>query len=332
MDIAEQAILIASAGRRVELLRTFRAAASALGVPARLIACDARPGLSAACHEADAAFAVPPASDPGYVGALLDLCQRQGVSLVIPTIDPELPPISRQRARFEAIGAWPAVSDPALIEIAGDKLATARFFAQHGIPGPRTETLETALAEPGAWRWPVFAKARRGSASRAAQVVAAPGRLGQLEPDEPLVVQDLLAGEEYTVNLFFDRTGALRCAVPHWRVQTRAGEVEKGVTRRVASLQAIAERLAQVLPGPRGALCFQAMIAPDGTPAVIEINARFGGGYPLAHRAGAHFARWLIEERLGLPASAANDWRENLMMLRWDAATFVDGAGQAEDD
>lgn len=323
-EAAQQCILITSAGRRVELLRTFRDAASSLGVAARLIACDVRPQLSAACHDADDAFTVPPAGDPGYADALLDLCRSQGVSLVIPTIDPELLPISEQRARFEAIGAWPAVSDPALVAMAGDKLATARFFTQHRIPGPRTETIESALADPGTWRWPVFAKAQRGSASRGAQIVATPARLGLLEPDEPLVVQDLLAGEEYTVNLFFDRAGALRCAVPHWRIQTRAGEVEKGVTRRVAALQAIAERLAQVLPGPRGALCFQAMVAPDGTPSVIEINARFGGGYPLAHRAGAHFARWLIEERLGRPASAGNAWRENLTMLRWDAATFVE--------
>ena len=56
---------------------------------------------------------------------------------------------------------------------------------------------------------------------------------------------------------------------------------------------------------------------------VFEINARFGGGYPLAHRAGAPFSRWLLEEAAGRPGSAHNDWEEGVTMLRYDAAMFV---------
>jgi carbamoyl-phosphate synthase large subunit len=58
---------------------------------------------------------------------------------------------------------------------------------------------------------------------------------------------------------------------------------------------------------------------------VIEINPRFGGGYPLSHAAGADFPRWLLEEALGLPSSAAaGAWRDGLVMLRYDDAVFVD--------
>src|SRR3546814_7654179 len=64
--------------------------------------------------------------------------------------------------------------------------------------------------------------------------------------------------------MFFDRSGGLRAAIPHERVQVRAGEVEKGITRRVPRLEALARRIAAILPGPSGALCFQAIVAPDG--------------------------------------------------------------------
>src|SRR3546814_1211759 len=111
--------------------------------------------------------------------------------------------------------------------------------------------------------------------------------------------------------MFFDRSGGLRAAIPHERVQVRAGEVEKGITRRVPRLEALARRIAAILPAPSGALCFQAIVAPDGEASVFEINARFGGGYPLAHRAGAPFTRWLMEEALGFPSSADDDWRED---------------------
>jgi carbamoyl-phosphate synthase large subunit len=55
---------------------------------------------------------------------------------------------------------------------------------------------------------------------------------------------------------------------------------------------------------------------------VFEINARFGGGYPLAHHAGATFARWLLEEAVGLEPTCHNDWRDGVRMLRYDAALF----------
>jgi carbamoyl-phosphate synthase large subunit len=56
---------------------------------------------------------------------------------------------------------------------------------------------------------------------------------------------------------------------------------------------------------------------------VFEVNARFGGGYPLAHEAGAHFTRWLLEESTGLPLTATSVWEEGVLMLRYDAAFFV---------
>ena len=69
-------------------------------------------------------------------------------------------------------------------------------------------------------------------------------------------------------------------------------------------------------------MCFQAMVGENDELSVFEINARFGGGYPLAHQAGAPFAKWLLEEQLGLPSTANEDWREGMLMLRYDAAFF----------
>jgi carbamoyl-phosphate synthase large subunit len=58
--------------------------------------------------------------------------------------------------------------------------------------------------------------------------------------------------------------------------------------------------------------------------AILEINARFGGGYPLAHRAGAPFTQWLLEEATDRSSSAHDDWRPGVTMLRYDEAIFID--------
>ena len=316
-------VLFTSAGRRLELLRCFRAAALELNTNLEIFACDIQPELSAACQEADQAFQVPRSSDEAFGDSVLEICQREGISLVVPTIDHDLLPLSHLRDRFAELGTQLAVSDPCVIEIARDKLGTAEFLTLHGIPSPKTATAEDVQNAPGAWNWPVFAKPRHGSAGRCVGVVANKVALAALPRNEPFIVQELLAAPEFTVNLFFDCGGQLVCAVPHERLQVRAGEVEKGITRRHPELADIAQKLAIALPGPRGALCFQAMAGSDGMLKVTEINARFGGGYPLADRAGGTFARWLLEEALGNPRSISGDWREGLVMLRYDAAVFV---------
>ena len=126
-------ILVTSAGRRVELLRCFRAAAVDLGADLELLACDLQPSLSSACQHADLAFAVPRVDDPGYSDAILEICIRQGVSLVIPTIDTELLPFSLARGAFDAQGINIVVSHHRLVESARDKLAKAEFKAENGI-------------------------------------------------------------------------------------------------------------------------------------------------------------------------------------------------------
>jgi len=180
------------------------------------------------------------------------------------------------------------------------------------------------LLDPDAWSGAIVVKPRHGSAGRDIHILPSAHALSALpRTGEPLMVQELLTGDEYTVNIFIDDDGALRAAVPHRRVAVRAGEVEKGVTARIPLLEQLAVRLAAALPGARGPLCFQAMLGADGAASIFEINARFGGGYPLADHAGAPFARWMLEQRCGMEVSAHDNWRSGVTMLRYDDAVFL---------
>lgn len=315
-------LLITSAGRRVALLQAFRAGAEELGIDLDVVACDLQPELSAACQIADDRFAAPPATEPGYVDKLLDECRRREIHLLVPTIDPELLPLAQAVTRFEEAGTSLAISDPSLVAMARDKLATSEFFAANGIATPATWPLDTIREGGSDWPWPLMIKPRHGSASRSIGIAERAGDL-PLSDEEPMIAQELLSGDEWTVNLYFDKIGALRASVPHRRIRVRAGEVEKGITKRLDVLESISAKLAACLPGPRGAMCYQAMIGPGGQASVFEINARFGGGFPLANHAGARFAKWLLEERAGLPCSADEGWMEGITMLRYDAAVFV---------
>ena len=316
-------LLVTSAGRRVELIGCFRSAAAELGIRLVVHAADMRPDLSAACHVADRAHRVPPCGD-GYPEALRQLCQANAIDLLVPTIDPELLPLARSREAFAKAGTRVAVGDVSAVAIARDKLRTMEHLRAAGVPVPRTASLNDARFQPWRFPGPLIVKPVAGSAGhgvrRIDKAADLPGA-GAI----PTMVQERLEGPEYTLNAFVDESGQLRAAIPHRRLSVRAGEVEKGVTVRDPRLAALARAVHAALPGLYGASCFQLIDDPIRGPRVFEINARFGGGYPLADRAGGRFARWLLEETICAASTAGDGWTDGVTMLRYDAAVFADG-------
>jgi carbamoyl-phosphate synthase large subunit len=332
-------VLISSAGRRVELLRGFRRALEAVGAaPGRVLATDCS-WYSSAFHDADEAFLVPRLDDPEFVPRVIELCEKHDVDLVVPTIDTEMPVWVAHRDQFDEIGTTIALSQDDVVTIAGDKRRTHDWLAANGFPTVEQATPSDALADPDSWAFPLMAKPRFGSAGlgvglvRDAEELALIARRGH-ELGE-IVVQRVASGVEHTIDVLADRTGRCVCAVPRRRLEVRAGEVSKGVTVRSAVLEGLASRLCDALPGAYGALNVQVFVdgtvtAPDDL-SVIEINARYGGGFPLSLEAGADFPRWMLEELLGLPSTVSPDgWRSGLVMLRYDAAVFVDEDGWNE--
>jgi len=138
-------------------------------------------------------------------------------------------------------------------------------------------------------------KPRDGSASLGVRFVQSFAELETVcRRTDDLIVQQIAPGAEHTINVFVDRESRCLSAVPHLRMEVRGGEVSKGMTVRDVRLISLARDVVDTLPGAYGTLNLQCFLAPDGEVRIIEINARFGGGYPLAHRAGAHFTTWLL--------------------------------------
>jgi carbamoyl-phosphate synthase large subunit len=312
--------LISSAGRRVELIRCFQEGAQELGIELNVIATDASPSLSAACHLANRAIRVPRCDSPEFIPMLLEICETEEVALIVPTIDTELEFFSAAKKDFSKIGTLATVSDLETIRVCRDKGLTASHLLEHKLPVPRTlPLLEFSGRELS---YPVVLKPRGGSSSKGIIKLNTPNESGPaLSALHNYIAQECCCGPEYTVNLFFDEAHQLRVAVPHLRMETRSGEVSKGRTERHHGLIQLAERLGTTLPGAFGPLCFQAIVTETG-PVIFEINARFGGGYPLAHRAGAKFSKWLLEWAAGRPTSINSDWQDNLTMLRYDQSVF----------
>jgi carbamoyl-phosphate synthase large subunit len=322
-------VLISSIGRRAQLIECFRRAANELGILLTVLGTDAAPDLSPASHLVDQSFHVPRCADTQFVPETLAICKSQRVNLIVPTIDHELPIYAARANEFEVAGTTVLISNAQTIDIASDKRKTHQWFVAHGFPTVAQAPVDEVLDNPSQWTFPVIVKPRRGSASIGVTIANNAELLSPLRGNDELIVESLARGVEHTTNLFVDQAGRCVCAVPHQRLETRGGEVSKGITIKNHKLMESAKLVAEALPGARGPINLQGFVDKHDGIQFTEINARFGGGFPLAAQAGANFCRWILEDRLGLPSSAGfSNWRDQLLMLRFDSAVFIQGTGQ----
>lgn len=319
-------ILVSSAGRRGALVRLIRETLFSRG--GKVFAVDAG-SWSSACRLAEAWERVPRCTEPNFIDSVLAFCLKHDIQLIIPTIDTELPVYTRHWARFAEHGITIAVSGPETVRISGDKLDTDTFLTSAGLP---TVTRIDVSGDLNRIAYPVLLKPRFGSASQGVQVIEEAEALQFfLKRTNKPIVQELAHGQEYTVNCFIDHRQRLLAAVPHLRIETRGGEVSKCITVKQPVLLDLAEQLTAALPDAWGALCFQAFVGPDGQARIIELNPRFGGGYPICHQAGANFIRLLIDDLEGRHVlEPIKDWQAGVAMTRWDDAVFTnaDDVGQ----
>lgn len=314
-------VLITSSGRRGQLLNAFAEVAAQRGGKVFTADCSR---LAPTAHLSARHFEVPPIHDDAYVETLVTACRDYNVSLVVPTIDTELRVLSAARPQFSAVGSTVLISDSATIGIAADKRVTNRWLIENAFPTPaQFGDLPTAASDP-ALPFPVFAKPATGSRSQGAQIIGSRSALKQLDSTIDWLIEEHVRGTEFTVSTYVARDGHCVAAVPRERIEVRDGEVSKAVTRKSARIQRLASSVVERLPGAWGPLNIQVMLSEDrSTLSILEINARFGGGDPLAWQVGANAPLWAVREAIGEPIEPVAEWAANVAMLRLDTAVFA---------
>jgi carbamoyl-phosphate synthase large subunit len=252
----------------------------------------------------------------------LDLCIREDVGLVVPTIDTELLVLAANIDLFAASGIALAVSDLSLVSKCRDKRNTNELFLEFGIDIPRPIDKH----QPS---FPLFIKPYDGSLSKDIMLVRyeSEWRDSFLE-NEKLMFMEYLHPDDYqefTVDAYFDKQGMLKCLVPRRRIEVRGGEISKGITEKGTLYHTIRKTFNHI-PGARSCLTMQFFEhRKNGRIVGIEINPRFGGGFPLSFAADASYPGFLIDEYiLGKETDFYEDWIDNLVMLRYDDEIIID--------
>ncbi len=318
-------ILFAAAGRRVSLLRHFKKTLHEMGIGGSIFAADA--GKSApASFIADHCVRVPRVSSPDYIPELLSICERMKIRLLVSLIDTDLTLLSQNKEKFRDVGTEVLVCDLSTNEICFDKINTWQFFTENKIDTPKVIS-ETEVQNLKETDFPLLIKPWDGSCSIGVNKVNSLGELHFFSQYvENAMVQEFIQGDEYTCDAYVDLNGKVRCVVPRKRLETRAGEVSKGLTVNDSEIIAAVTNVVDRLPHAVGCMTVQCFKQTDGRICFIEINPRFGGGHPLSLHAGADFPKWIIQELTGQACDAHQDaWQDDLAMLRYDDEIIVRG-------
>lgn len=231
------------------------------------------------------AVRVPAASDPELVSALRRLVAAEGINLVIPTVSEELPQLAAFRAGFGR-DVRVIIGEPGAVALANDKLYTAWQLASAGVPVPRFGVpgdFASADAAMQALGGPVVVKPRVSRGGRGVLVVDGSRDVDWRHLPDGQIVQEFIPGTEYGPMVFGTpaRNSVAPFVVVVEKTELAQGNVGNAVsTRRVEVGEAtdvgnVAMAAVREL-GLAGPVDVDVRRRADGTPVVLEVNARFG--------------------------------------------------------
>jgi len=313
-------IMFTSPGRRVELIEIFKR----VFADAEFYGGDYDP-TSPANYFLDKVFELPYKIDEEYVERVFEVCRNEKINFLIPLIDPELIHFAKCREKFFNIGTFLMISRSEVVEACMDKWKTNRLFKKHGISCVNT-WIGNSFGQENL-KMPIIFKPRIGSASKGIYTCRNSQDFEKyidLLTDD-YIVQEFIEGYEVTVDVFATESGKCIKAIQRRRLKVKGGEVERGVTQKDTYIFSLVKKIVKTLK-PLGVINIQFIYdSKNDTSYAIEINPRFGGGYPLTHTAGANFPLLLYNLANGDNLeSTIGSYKDRFYMLRYEQAVYTD--------
>ena len=307
-------IIITNIGRRGYLVTYFKALKNV-----KVFVSDCDKTASGLYGSNDGHFILPkPVNDEKlYVDTLINVCHDHNITVVLPVIDPEIFILAKYKNIFKQQKITVIVSDEKVLNICFDKLKMNDFlddiFLQHPKTYSNFNDFTIALTK-NEINFPVVIKPILGSGSvdtffvdnvDKAKILFKPG----------MIIQEKLNGIEYGTDTFNSFEGKpLRCVIKQ-KLAMRSGETDKSVSVYNDELREVLLKLAIKL-GHIGNLDCDVIAVKDKF-FIIDMNPRFGGGYPATHAVGVNLVEVLYHLLNGENVVPEfNNYRSNILVMK----------------
>lgn len=303
-------ILITSVGRRSYLVKYFK---EAIGEKGEVHVSNST-NISPAFRYADYSIVSPLIYDVGYIDFLKEYCVKKKINAIISLFDVDLPILAKHKKEFANMGVEVIVSESAVVEICNDKWKTFQFLKKNGFYTPKTYlNLVDVLKEieQGNLLYPLVLKPRWGMGSISVYTAEEEEELKILykkieqqiqssylkyeskkTKGRNVIIQETVNGKEYGMDVINDLNGNYQNSIVKEKYAMRAGETDCAITVENKKIEECGETLSKCLKHIGN---LDVDVFYDGNqPVVLEMNARFGGGYPFSHVAGVDLPRAIV--------------------------------------
>lgn len=329
-------ILITCAGRRNYLINYFKEVLKNKG---RVIAIDMSLSASALA-DADTVYQVPSIYNCEYINTLKNIIKKDHVKAMISLNDIELPILSNHKMELEALGTKVLISDETIIETCYDKWKSYLFFKHNGLYTPKTYLdCNSALASVnnGKITFPLIVKPRWGSASIGIYIAESEEELKltcqflklklrktsasnahtTFDVDKSLIIQEKITGQEYGMDILNDFKGNHYASFVRKKLVMRSGETDRAISVINEEFSKQGRIIGNAM-GHVGNMDCDFFVHNEKV-YFIEMNPRFGGGYPFSHHAGVNipgiYVAWLEGDK-GI--DRFNQYKENVGFAKYD--------------
>jgi carbamoyl-phosphate synthase large subunit len=298
-------------------------------------------------------------SPDDFAEALLDVCRRESVDIVIPGADEEVFALAKAKSAFLEAGVKCAVEDSEKVELTRDKVRFFERLAQADVPLPKFAEISTAgelhgVAEAlGYPERPVILKPNTGRGARGLILVDskvnaldqgteargyAVGNvdlvtelLGKSEEPLGLIAMEFLPGDIFDCDCVA-RDGVPLCIVPRrrlWDTPFSRG-VEGHRIEHNPEMEGLVKQITEALSFNYVFDCDFGSSA-DGKPGLLELNPRWSGSVTAALAGGVNVPSVLVRSMADLPlpnvevrAGATAIPMTRMVFPEWPAVT-IDG-------
>ena len=290
----------------------------------------------------DVFYQVPPAKDEGYIDAVLDICGKEKIDVIMPLVTRELLKYARCRKLFEEWGIVVSVDDYDILSVINNKANLMEKMRELGMETPEFRVVETAdELERAAYAlgYPdcaVCVKGAEGNGSRGVRIIDPNKSLYDLFFNEKptsmyisfrelmdvmreresiprMLVMEYLPGQEYGVDALCDKGRVLYMA-GRYNYAVNSSIPQGCILEAREEPFAIAGEIIQKL-GISGNINFDFIYDRNDKPRLIEINPRLSATIASYAPAGVNFPYLRIKQLLGEPIDGYA-WKQGVMMQR----------------
>ncbi|ATW25680.1 ATP-grasp domain-containing protein [Candidatus Formimonas warabiya] len=271
----------------------------------RAVASDINPDC-AGRYLADDFILMPSKNDINLWEKVVPALAQRKVNLVIPSLDETMLGWAERKKELKKLGIHVVISEESTVKIFQDKWLTYRFFLEKGIPTPKT-SLEQ--------QYPLV-KPRQGRG--AVGVVVTSDSVNM----EGMISQEVIEGEEYTIDVFCDKISNPIYIVPRKRQGVKDGKSTGGIVVKQVEIISWVEKICKSISfiGPINLQCF---VCKDETIKFTEINPRVAGGMALGFAATENWINLIVDHFFYDKDIKPKPIKFGMKMMRYYAEVFV---------